>query len=341
MFNLCALIILFSIFTLQATVVNMGISSGFTAKSVTTVDGNSSPKGKDNASSADFGLASNRYKNFQYFGKIKTNESNYSEYKIYDAKGMEHHLVDDWKEKNEYFLDNTLEYGNEGLLLSGALFGDLVDGPFLKYGFRTKISKDLYNKTSTLGGELTFFHQNAPISYFRDITTFHWKRNKDHINGKKLELFYQQAWGANLKTKVLLFQGERQHERPSHLGGALNFAYATRDDLFFQMHLLHIEENSSMTLLDNRGYFTASSGQITLIYEINYDLLLSANYALAVEHEKNPRNGEHNALGSDTYGVACQYSVTSELVADGNVNYNVTNTAQRAVNFKVGTSWTF
>jgi|SRR3989339_921086 len=319
----------------------MAISSGQTRQSILEMDDQTAKVGVKNSTAVEIGFSSDRYRNFQYFGKIKQWASDYQNYKIYDVKGVESRLSDHWDEQNEVIFDNTLEFTRNGFLSSVALFGNLNDGPQASYGGRLKVAQDFYNKSSTLGTELIVFQQRTPVSYFRDIENFQLKRSWDHVNGKRLEIFYQQMWSENLKSKASFFIGQRQYERPAHLGGSMKLAYALSDSCFTQLHLLRIQEDHDDPLFDNRGYFRVTTISTELFYEANYDLLLFAGYALGVEEEDNRRVFEYNVLGSDTYILGGKYALTSSVNIDLAASHTITNATLRSFNLKVNTVWTF
>ncbi len=245
--------------------------------------------------------ASKRFGPFQNYFNLRADQVDYSDYIIIDQFAAESRLSDIVDHDLEYYVDNTFEYSKYGLTVGISLFGHVSESPFKTRGAALRITQDFYNKTSTIGGELTLSRTDMPINFSAT------DQRPTHIDLDYTKIFYQQVLGPSSKVRLNLITGRRKQDRPRNYGVIGEYGHAISDALYSQLKLAYIKESQRSELLDERGYFSLASAQLLLTYEPVYDLLLSASYSLCRETEDDPRTHNRNQVGVDTYGMGIRY----------------------------------
>lgn len=220
------------------------------------------------------------------------------------------------KSNLDYFFSGDINYSFKNVTSAFSYFQNLNDTIDGKQGVKFSTSYFLNHRLTILGGDLLYFSQKTPVISFNRIEDFKLVESSDHINGKKIGFWLEQVLSSKLKTKLDLFVGIRQFERPSHFGVKTSWAYSFTDQFFSQLSYLWIEENQDEKLLNNTGYLTFERYSASIIVEPIFDLLLSFSYFLTREVEFDPRNGEKLQVGTDALAVKMKHSL-------GKISYNI------------------
>ncbi len=276
-------------------------------------------------------------KYFNYAGGVSVRQPNYGNFIVRDRTGQEHTLRELGNTGNEIASDQTIEavVGDHRATLGWS--GLLSASPLGYHALNASYQHGFFGKSTLLGVQLTYLNQQQPETYFidRDLRS---RSRPRVIHGNEAVVTLDQVLSERWKMSLDLSTAERTEERPRNIGVTLGQAYALANRLTVQGRARRFAELRGQSLKNERGYFTMSQGEIGLIYEPVYDLLVSASYGLGVESEHNPDTGIDQIAASDQYGLGVKYSFRDyEILAQGSLNQG--NTSYQSSSFTGGFTW--
>jgi hypothetical protein len=200
-------------------------------------------------------------------------------------------------------LSSMVQSGSHAI--SGSWKGSLNQVSRAQQTLGLEVSESFYQRSTVLGGELSYSDQHRPSDFYID-QNFKAHERPRKVQSLEVATFLEQVWTERWKSRVRISTLEKRWERPRAVGFELGNAYALSNHWFGQVKLSRFQELQSQELLDNRGRFDAWTGKAELSFEPHYDWLLTTSYALGVEHEVDPRILMDHQLGSDQFGLAVQ-----------------------------------
>jgi hypothetical protein len=269
---------------------------------------------------------------------VTVSQPDYSTYLVRNRLGVEKKLSDTVKSSNEFQGTALLTLAKGSHTGTIGYSGSLAETPLPMQKFDLSYEEGFYNKSTLLGAEYTYQQQEQPLSYFID-RDFKTKTRAETVNTSVVGLYYEQILTSRLKNRVKASTAHRLGERPRNYGLEDRLGYALTRRIYLQGAAAYVKEDTNEALVDERGYFTLTRGEVSATYEPIYDLLISASYALSVEQENEPRSDTQTKVGTDQYGLGVQY-------AYGDLKFNLKGTYYVAqlgngTSALGGITWTF
>jgi hypothetical protein len=327
----------------EALALQQEVSSTYTLNSTTGVIGQTSLVGPAS------GRISSNNENFGYkidgllsqitlSGGLTLTQPNYSGYLLRDAQGNNQSLSSAQIHATEIAASQTLEWSHGIHTANIAWTGTLNQSPFSFQSGTASYQIGLFQKATLFGIRATYLRQEQPVDYFINNRTFQNQARPRVIHATEFVGTYEQILTDRWKFYVDLSTAYRMEERPRNFGLTVAQGYALTNFLSVQLKAARFVEQRSDSLLNERGYFSLTSGELAVTVEPIYDLLISATYGLLLEREFEPTNGAETQVATDQYGIGLRYPIRKvEIRVQGGLG--LTNTSYQTLNVSGGLTW--
>jgi hypothetical protein len=281
----------------------------------------------------------NLYSGFDLGAAVIVAKPDYSNTYIRGRDGSQTLLSESYPEALEQSARLSVGWTRKSHFISLQGESTLSRAPYSTQSLQLRLRESFANKTTFIGATGTLVNQSQPESFFinRDFKT---KARPTVVHGNEVTASVEQILTSRWKAHLELSTSKREEERPRNFGGRLKQGFAITSRIYSQLELAMVDENQDEALKNERGYFTLQSGQVTLITEPVYDLLVSASYGLVREVEYDPNNGKKIQVGTDLYGLSLRYDFGKWDVNVGGT-YGVTNTPRNLTSVSGGIGWKF
>lgn len=217
-------------------------------------------------------------------------------------------------------------------------FAGLNSSPYRMLGGIFKYEQYFFSKATAVGGKISLYRQNQPLSYYigNDLST---RYRPQTVPVHMLSGYINQVLTERLRVFLEASTSKRHNERPTNVGIELKSSYAITDRLFARLGFAGYRELRREPLLNERGYFHSIGGNAEFTAEPVYDLLCSFSYGITVEREENPATGERIQVGTDFFGIGISYDF-GDIAMNFKGSYFITNSRTEGGSLSGGVTWT-
>jgi hypothetical protein len=271
-------------------------------------------------------------------GGVTLTQPDYSNYLLRDALGQNRSLSASQVNLTEIVGVQSFEWSGGAHTTNLFWSGSLNQSPFSYQSGTASYQISLFEKATLIGVRATYLRQEQPADYFINNRTFQNQARPRVIHASEFVGTYEQLLTDRWKMYFDLSTAYRMEERPRNVGITLGQGYALTSHVTLQAKAARFMELRSDPLLNERGYFSLTSGELALTFEPIYDLLITTSYGLLVEREFEPSTGAETQVATDQFGLGVRYPIRNiELRLQGSLG--LTNTTYQILNFAGGLTW--
>lgn len=277
--------------------------------------------------------------NFNYSLGVIALSPDYSTMMIRDQTGIERTLDQLIEKREEYSLTSSLGFGKNGHSVNIGVNTYLNDSPFKTQIFSAGYSYGFFNSTTTLGLNLSTTKQSRPEDYYTETETFRILKRPGVINTDQLTFSIDQVLSSRAKISLEIGRYFESEERPTQDNIQTRLGIALTDSLFLKGGAGYFIEDQSQKAKNERGHFKAYTLESELVYEYNFDHLISLGYDLVIEDETLAFNGAIFRTAFDQYGLGLRSIWTDVITTNLKFRYAESNFNTKELYFMGGFEW--
>lgn len=277
--------------------------------------------------------------NYNYSVGIVALRPDYSMTLIRDEFGNETTLDQLIEKRDEYNLNTSFGYGYHGHSVDFGVNTYLTNSPFKTQTFNVGYRYSFYNSTTTLGAAVSTTKQSRPEDYYTQPLTFNVIKRPNEINTDSLSLTLDQVLGARVKGSLEYTHILESEERPTQDKLDAKIGFALTESTFLKGGVGYYIEDDSIEAKNERGFFEAYSFETELVYEYEFDHLISIGYDLVVEDETFKYNNSIVRTAFDQYGLGLRSIWTDLITTNFRFRYAESNFDTKELYFVGGLEW--